>query len=205
LTAWLLKWWDRFSVYLPIGLMGFLALATYWLVQSTPGAPSPAKQRSPRHEPDYLLQTFSVKTFVRGGRLKSEVLGQAARHYPDSETLEIDLVRLRAFDEQGRLTTATANRALSNADGSEVQLFGKAQVVREAHLDKVGQTSPRIEFRGEYLHAYLDSERVESNLSVELRRGNDVFSADSMKYDNLQRVLTMQGRVRGTLAPTAAN
>ena len=47
------------------------------------------------------------------------------------EPLEIDQPRIRTIDEKGQLTVATANRALSNGDGSEVQLFGNAVVVRD--------------------------------------------------------------------------
>jgi lipopolysaccharide export system protein LptC len=199
----LLAAWDRLSLYLPVVLMGLLALGTYWLVQSTPTMAVPSVDGPMRHEPDYFMKNFSVRTFVDSGRLKSEVFGVAARHYPDSDTTEIDQVRIRAFDEQGRLTTATANRALTNSDGSEVELFGKALVVREAIIEKGAQTSPRLEFRGEYLHAFMDTERVQSNRPVELRRGSDVFMAETMDYDNQGQVMIMRGRVRGTLVPVA--
>ncbi len=200
----LLVAWDRLSLYLPILLMGLLALGTYWLVESTPTLAAPVIQRPLRHEPDYFMKNFQVRTFMETGRLKSEVFGRAARHYPDSDTLEIDIVRIRAFDDQGRLTTATANRALTNGDASEVQLFGKALIVREALLDKSGQLLPRIEFRGEFLHAFMNTERVTSNQPVELRRGKDVFLADTMDFDNLQQVMNMRGRVKGTLVPVPA-
>lgn len=203
MTKILLAAWDRLSLYLPVVLMGLLALGTYWLVQSTPTMAVPSVDGPVRHEPDYFMKNFSVRTFVDSGRLKSEVFGVAARHYPDSDTTEIDLVRIRAFDEQGRLTTATAKRALTNSDGSEVELFGKALVVREAIVEKGAQTSPRLEFRGEYLHAFMDTERVESNRPVELRRGSDVFMAETMDYDNQGQVMIMRGRVRGTLVPVS--
>lgn len=193
--------WDRLSLYLPIGLMGLVALGTYWLVQSTPATRVPSLVAAARHEPDYFMNGFSVRTFAEAGRLKSEVFGAAARHYPDTDTLEIDTVRIRAFDEQGRLTTATANRALTNSDGSEVQLFGQAQIVRDAQVDKAGQTTPRIEFRGEFLHAFLNDDRIVSNRPVELRRGRDVFHAESMDYDDVRQSMVLQGRVRGTLVP----
>ena len=203
MTKILLAAWDRLSLYLPVVLMGLLALGTYWLVQSTTTMAVPSVDGPVRHEPDYFMKNFSVRTFVDSGRLKSEVFGVAARHYPDSDTTEIDLVRIRAFDEQGRLTTATAKRALTNSDGSEVELFGKALVVREAIVEKGAQTSPRLEFRGEYLHAFMDTERVESNRPVELRRGSDVFMAETMDYDNQGQVMIMRGRVRGTLVPVS--
>ena len=199
----LLLLWDRLSLYLPIGLMGLVALGTYWLVQRTPVNRVPTAATVARHEPDYFMKGFSVRTFAEAGRLKSEVFGAAARHYPDTDTVEIDAVRIRAFDDQGHLTTATANRALTNHDGSEVQLFGKAVIVREAQANKLGQATPRIEFRGEFLHAFLNTDRVVSNRPVELRRGSDVFRAESMDYDNQRQTMVMQGRVKGTLVPAA--
>lgn len=200
----LLALWDRLSLYLPITLMGLVALGTYWLVESTPVQREQAPERVARHEPDYFMKNFSVRTFVESGRIKSEVYGAAARHYPDTETLEIDAVRIRSFDDRGRLTTATANRALTNRDGSEVQLFGRAQIVRDAQVGQGGQSTPRIEFRGEFLHAYLKTDRVVSNRPVEIRRGKDVFLADTMDYDNVRRTMVMQGRVKGTLVPAPA-
>jgi lipopolysaccharide export system protein LptC len=47
----------------------------------------------------------------------------------------------------------------------------------------------------------MDTEQVKSNKPVELRRGKDVFTADAMDYDNVQQVIRLQGRVRGTLIP----
>lgn len=196
--------WERLSLYLPVILMGVLALGTYWLVRSTPLLLLPEQEAPARHDPDYFMRKFSVKTFDGAGRLKSEVLGTGARHFPDTDTLEIDLVRIRSFNEEGRLTTATAKRALTNADASEVQLFGDARVVREPVIDKAGQPLPRMEFRGEFLHAFMETERVKSHKPVELIRGRDHFTADTMDFDNLDRVMELKGRVKGTLVPDAA-
>ncbi len=191
--------WDRVSLYLPVLLMGVLALGTYWLVRSTPVFELPGAPKPPTHNPDYFMKTFSVKTFDAGGKLKSQVSGKLARHFPDTDTMEIDAVDIRAFNEKGQLTTATAARALSNADGSEVQLIGSATVVREA---TAGQNQgPRIEFKGEFLHAYLNTERVKSHRPVQMKRGADWFSADSMDFDNISQVMTLQGRVKGSLTP----
>ena len=195
--------WERLSLYLPVILMGLLALGTYWLVRSTPLLLAPAQAPLLKHEPDYFMRKFSVKTFDGAGRLKSEVLGTDARHFPDSDTLEIDLVRIRSFNEEGRLTTASARRAVTNGDASEVQLFGDARVVREQVRDKLGQPQPRMEFRGEFLHAFMKTERVKSHKPVELIRGSDQFTAETMDFDNLERVMQLKGRVRGTLVPGA--
>lgn len=197
----LLLVWDRLSIYLPIAIMGLMALGTYWLVENSPRPDKPVALRPVRHEPDYFMKNFSVTTFVESGRLKSEVFGVAARHFPDTDMLEIDRIRIRSFDDQGRLTTATANRALTNNDASVVELFGNALLVREAQPDKLGKPLPRIEFRGEYLHANTETERVTSNQPVQLRRGDDVFVADSMDFDNVSQIMVLRGRVKGLINP----
>lgn len=201
MIRFLLLVWDRLSIYLPIAVMGLMALGTYWLVQNSPKPIVTAQERPVRSDPDYYMKDFSVTTFGLGGRLKSEVFGTAARHYPDSDTLEIDRVRIRSFDDQGRLTTATADRALTNSDATVVELFGNALLIRAAQPDHTGAVQPRVEFRGEYLHANTETERVKSDQPVELRRGGDVFVGDTMDYDNQAQVMLMKGRVKGLIAP----
>ena len=191
--------WDQVSIYLPVILMGLMALGTYWLARNTPVFTAAEPARPARHDPDYYMRGFSVKTFDAAGRLKSEVFGSEARHYPDTDTLEIDQPRIRAFNARGQLTVATANRALSNADGSEVQLSGNAIVTREPVKGADGRTTALLQFRGEFLHAFLNTERVTSHKPVVLVRGGDRFAADSLDYDNVEGVLNLTGRVRGTL------
>jgi lipopolysaccharide export system protein LptC len=192
--------WDRVSIYLPVILMGVLALGTYWLARNTPTAPKALAERAPTHDPDYFLRGFSVKTFDPNGRLKSELYGTEAHHYPDTDTMEIAQPRMRNYNETGALTVATADRAVSNGDGSEVQLFGHAVVTREGN-DAQGRPQPKMEIRSEFLHAFSNSEKLKTNKPVTLRRGDDVFEGDSMDYDNLDRVLELNGRVKGVLQP----
>ncbi|MDR7307371.1 LPS export ABC transporter periplasmic protein LptC [Rhodoferax saidenbachensis] len=192
--------WDRALLYLPIAIMGVLALGTYWLVRSTPVQDVAQAERVRGHEPDYFMHGFSIKTFDTAGHMRSEVQGDVARHYPDTQWLEIDGIRIRSFDAQGRLTTATALRGLTNEGGSEVQLIGNAVVVREADAT-AAKTTPRMEYRGEFLHAFMDTEQVKSHKPVELLRGKDRFTADAMEFDNVDQVMQLRGRVRGTLVP----
>lgn len=209
MTAFAASWrriragWDRVAIYLPIILMGVLALGTYWLARNTPvllGGGDGQKELT--HDPDYFMRGFSVKTFDANGRLKTEVFGTEARHYPDTDTLEIDDPRVRTYNENGAVTVATGKRAISNGDGSEVQLMGNAVVTREQPAQAKGQAAePRMEFRGEFLHVFVNTEKVRSHLPVTLTRGSDQFTADRLDYDNLDRLMQMQGRVRGTLAP----
>jgi lipopolysaccharide export system protein LptC len=197
---WVQALWYAASMYLPVVLIVLLALGTWWLARNTPVFSTPTAEQPAKHEPDYFMRNFAVKNFDAAGLLQSEVAGVEGRHFPDTEVLEIDSARIRSF-KQGQLTTATANRAYSNADGSEVQLVGNAVVVRESTSDAKGGALPRLEFRGEFLHAFLNTEKIKSHKPVTITRGGDQFVADTLQYDNLERVAILQGRVKGTLAP----
>ena len=193
--------WDRLALYLPVLLMGLLAGATYWLVRSTPITGVAAVTTAAKHQADYFMRQFSVKTFDAMGQLKSEVKGKEARHFPDTDTLEIDQVIIRSFDKEGNLTTATARNALTNGDGSEVTLMGDAKVLRAATVSASGKEQPVMTFKGEYLHAFINTEQIRSNQPVILTRGQDQFTADRMDYDNRERVVQLDGRVKGVIFP----
>jgi lipopolysaccharide export system protein LptC len=58
-----------------------------------------------------------------------------------------------------------------------------------------------VEYRSEFLHAFMNTERVRSHKPVELLRGQDRFTADRMDFDDVEQALHLSGRVKGTLMP----
>ena len=186
---WRLGQWV--SAYLPLLLMALLALGTWWLVQNTPRPDALGEAAAPRHEADYTMQGFTLQRFGADGRLHVQVQGTQMRHYPDTDTLEIDGVTIRALAPDGSVTLATARRALSNGDASEVQLLGGARVVREATGG-----APQVEFESEFLHAFLNTERLRSHLPVRLRQGNSELRVGAIEVDNLARSAKLGAPVR---------
>ena len=187
------------SAYLPLLLMAVLALSTWWLVKNTPVPAEATAAAAPRHEPDYAMTRFTVQRFLPEGGLRLQVEGDALRHYPDTDTLEIDQAHVRAWTLDGRETVATASRAQSNADGSEVQLTGGARVTRLA-LASESSSQDAIEFKGDFLQAFFKTERVQSHLPVTVTRGRTVIQADGFDYDNVAGFLLLKGRVRASFA-----
>ncbi|MEF7616811.1 LPS export ABC transporter periplasmic protein LptC [Aquincola sp. MAHUQ-54] len=188
---------EALSAYLPLLLMALLVLATWWLVKNTPGAPPEDKAAAVRHDPDYTMQQFTLQRFGDDGRLLVQVEGDQLRHYPDTDTLEIDAVRIQAFSADGSVTHATARRALSNGDASEVQLLGGARVDRSATRAGV----PAMQFEGEFLHAFLRTEQLRSHLPVLLRQGSSEIRAGGMEYNHLTQQTTFKGPVRARFVP----
>ncbi|MEY4563716.1 MAG: hypothetical protein RLZZ618_2993 [Pseudomonadota bacterium] len=187
------------QAYLPLLLMLLLALGTWWLAKNSrlgTDAPTPV---APRHEPDYEMSGFAVQRFAPGGELQAQIEGDALRHYPDDDTTEVDIVKMRAIDKEGRVTRATAKQALANGPGTEIQLRGSANVLRES----LNGDEP-VDFHSEFLHAYLDSQRVFSNKPVTVVRGSTSVRADGMDYTHADQIVKFSGRARATFSAKPA-
>ena len=98
---------------------------------------------------------------------------------------------IRATASDGSVTIASARLAVSNGDATQVQLQGGARVRREATA-----ADAAIEFESEFLHAFLDTERVQSHLPVLLRQGTSELRVASLEYDNLSRTAKLGGPLR---------
>lgn len=193
--------WDQASIYLPVLLMGLLALASYWLLRATPEALAPAVERPVTQEPDYFMRRFSVKVFDASGRLTNEVFGAEARHRPDTDQVEIDQARIRSLQPNGQLTTATALKVTTNGQQTEFVLQGDAVVVREGGRTANGGAAPRMEFRGQQLRIFTEPQRLLSDQPVTLLRGKDRLNADTLDYRGDEGVAQFSGRVRAQLTP----
>lgn len=181
--------------YLPLLLMGVLALGTAWLVQHTPAVPGPAGVRPLREAPDYAMTGFAIQRFGSDGREVLRIDGERLLHYPNTDQLVIEGVRIHAVAPDGRPSDGVALRALVNGDGSEVQLLGGAQVISQLGGGEV------LEMRGEFLQAFVRFERLRSHLPVMVRRGRSETHAGGLEYDHLERQLTLLGPVQVTLQP----
>ncbi len=196
---WRVRVLEAISTYLPLLLMGLLALGTWWLVKNTPTADTARAGALPSDEPDYEMRNFVIQRFAPDGSAQIRIEGRRMHHHPLTNTLEIEEVQLRAVGRDGGVTSARADRALTNADASEVQLLGKAEVVQQ----DTGRQA-RTEFRSEFLHFFQATERVRSHLPVTVQRGANQFRADAVEYDNLAQVIELKGRVRAVFAPDAS-
>jgi lipopolysaccharide export system protein LptC len=196
--SWLWRLQSLLSSYLPLLLMAFLASGTWWLVKNTPSSDEAREAAPPRHEPDYRMQDFELQRIGADGRLRVRIEGKEMRHYPDTDTLEIDGIRLRAFGPDGSLTLATGLRALSNADASDVQLLGDVQVQR-FEVDAQGQpmSQPKLVIRGDFLQALVNQELLRSHLPVVLSYAGGEVHAQSFEYEHLRGLLKFSGRTTG--------
>ena len=190
---------DALSSYLPLLLMALMAVGTAWLVKHTPSAPNAGNDGPARTEPDYTMNGFAIVRFAPDGHASMRIEGQRLRHYPDTDRIEIEGVRIHAVGDDGRITDASAQRALANGDASELQLIGRAQV-RSRPSDSSGDV---LQIDSEFLHAFTRFETVRSHLPVKVLHGAAQVRAGGIEFDNLHQQMQLAGPVHMLLAPSA--
>lgn len=191
---------DALSVYLPLIVVALLASGSWWLVRSIPALNSPEANQPVRQDPDYRLIDFSVKSFNAAGHMTREITGKKAQHFPATEDLQIEEIRIFAQNDNGSRIHAQAQQGVATDDGAKVTLIGQARALQHAQENR-----PQIELRGDRLVALPDDNRIESDDPVHITRGRDVFTANTMNFNNNTGEYVLQGRVRGTLAPKPAH
>jgi lipopolysaccharide export system protein LptC len=193
---WHWRWRRAAGHYLPVILMALLAASTWWLVKNSIPAARTPESAPPKHEPDYEMRGFRLERYQANGQPKAQISGQLVRHYPDTDTLEIDQVKLRSIGPDGHTTTATAQKAVAQGDGSEVELIGNAQVTRAS----LGPHDAVIQFRSNYLRVYIDQERVTTDQAVTMKHGNQTFQAGGMTYTHSNGSIVWSGRARAVFS-----
>jgi lipopolysaccharide export system protein LptC len=188
---------NRLLEGLPIIAMAIIAAAAYYLVQinlrQAPRAPRPVV-----HEPDYTMHNFQARRFDASGQLRSITSGQRMDHFPDDDTAEVRKISSWARNERGLVTQLSADRALANGDGSELQLFGNARIWRDASKGNLP-----LDLKSEFLQVWLKEERAATHKPVTLTRGASVARAGKMSLQNIERSLSLDGRVSGVFVNEA--
>jgi lipopolysaccharide export system protein LptC len=191
--SWRLR--DIVSSYLPLLLMALLALGSWWLVKNSP-QPQKSREGEPvRSTPDYTMSGFVLERFEPNGRLKVRLEGAVMRHYPDVDRIEIDELKMHAYAPDGRVTEAKSKSALSNGDGSEVQLLGAAQV-QSTDIKGV-----KMLISSEFLHVYTVTEKLRTHLPVLVQRAGSELRAGGLSYDHGAGKMEMTGAQRASFPP----
>lgn len=186
------------SNYLPLLLMAVLASGTWWLVKNTPLLGEPGEQAAPRHEPDYRMANFEIQRIGADGRLNVQIAGAELRHYPDTDTIEIDQARVRAVAPDGSLAIAEARLAISNGDGSDLQLKGGVHL-RRLPPGAGENATAQLDVRGEFLQALSNAEILRSHLPVTIRQGSSTLNAQNFEYRHLTGQVTFTGKAQGQI------
>ncbi len=186
---------------MPMLILAVLALLSHWLIRNAPEPLPDVRDKPVSSKPDYLMHNFVTTRYDDKGGVRARLMGQQMRHLPDRDIFEVDKPLHEQWDTAGRLTRSTARKAISNADGSEIQLLTNVVVTRAQLGSASADDEPDMRITGQFLHLKSRTETLSSHLPVVIERGRDRFEGNAMIYDNLSQRMELSGAVKGRFSP----
>ncbi|MGQ0545375.1 MAG: LPS export ABC transporter periplasmic protein LptC [Betaproteobacteria bacterium] len=178
----------------PLALMTSLALLTFWLERTVHEDERPPQLR--RHDPDYVVNTFTTTTYNRDGAAESILSAEKMLHFPDDDSTELFSPRVvHAEPDQPRYTVRAERGALSS-DGDEIFLYDNVVLVREADSER-----PEARMTTEFLHILRDRSLVRTDRPVKIVEGSRSLSGRGMEYNNGSRELVLRHDVVARFEP----
>lgn len=192
LWYWLTTW---SLVYLPVLLMLALALGSFWLLRQTPDWSPPKEVAAPREVPEVIVSGAQIRVYDEVGALQSSLDAERLLRYQASGIAELEGLEMQSNLLSGAQVQARAVRARANADMTEVQLIGAADMWHRS-----ADAAP-AHLQGDFMHFFIDQERVESHLPISFNRGRDSIVAGNVRFDQLRGTLDAAGGVKVVLDP----
>jgi len=177
---------------LPLVLLTLLAALTFWLDQTT----HVSEQRSDgkeRHDPDFIVDRFTVRRYDIDGHLQHLLTAQKMLHYTDDDSTEVSSPALSYFSG-GRRTNVTSLRAWLGPEGKVLRLSDEVRVVQEATA-----TEPATVLTTSEMLVYPDEEIARSSAPVTITQGSSVINGTGIEADNKLRLYKLQGRAQALI------
>jgi lipopolysaccharide export system protein LptC len=181
----------RVTPLLPLVLMAFLGVLTLWLQYAVvEGSSGDAK--SARHDPDSIVENFTVQRLDATGKLRYTFSAPKMMHFADDGSGEVLYPRFVEIAADGGNFIATANRGTINRQGEEAFLYGNVLFLREA-------TPARPEFRArtEFLHVLAEQGIARTDHTVSIAEGSSMLTGVGMIVNEKNQQFMLQSQVKG--------
>jgi lipopolysaccharide export system protein LptC len=185
---------DRLTMLIAALLLAAVTASSYWYSREmrrptvrtppTPGAP------------DFIVERVALTQFDERGRANYKLLADKLSYFTENDDIELTRPHLVSLQPGQAQVQATSDRARVTHAGEKVLMQGDVLLRRDGHG---GQ--PPLTVRTERMTVVPDTEHFSTDVPVLIEQGESKLSGAAMDYDNLKRVLTISGELRGELAP----
>lgn len=176
----------RFSLILIL----LAAILAWWLARDQEDmlfSPKPLL----RHEPDYILEDFSLTVAAEDGSPRYRMSGLSMKHYPDTDVTFLEQPRMEIIVPDGGLWLITARQAQTDKKGDLVHLEGDVSIHRN------GDPAAGLTLETDALDVNVDDESAATDLLVTIRQEFGVTRAQGLRINFQQRHLYLKSEVRG--------
>lgn len=185
---------DRLTMLIAAVLLAVVTVTSYWYSRemrrpTARTAPTPGA-------PDFIVDHVVMTQFDDRGQARYKLFAEELSYFNEND--DIDLTRPRLVSllpDQPQLQASSARARVTNA-GAKVLMQGDVLLQRAAAANR-----PALTIRTERMTAIPDEERFSSDVPVQIEQGGTRLAGAAMEYDNLIRVLTVSGGLRGEMAP----
>ena len=181
----------RFSLVLVLSI----AAAFGWWMSRGPEdllfTPKPMQ----RHEPDYILEDFSMTSSGDDGLPRYRMKGAMMTHYPDTGEAQVDKPRLEFITVDGERWIITAVQAQAEQKGGLVKLLGEVSIIRD---DQSRQAKgPVSSLKTDSLDVHVTEGYADTDDDVVITQTFGLTRAQGLRINFRQRHLYLKSRVRG--------
>ena len=182
---------DRFTLWLPAGLLVLLAMLTFWL-DRTVQPPQPKNDGSSRHDPDYIVENFTATRMSKDGLPQHTLSAVKMVHYPDDDSTQLDRPHFTRFEPRKPPLHIQSTKGLVSRDGEHIHFTDNVVVTREAHRDKSTMT-----LTTGYLHVVPDKDLALTDKPVNIRDAHTNIDGVGLELNNKTHVMKLFSRVKG--------
>lgn len=173
----------------PLAIVAMLAALTFWLERAVVSGAAASATKS-RHDPDFVIDNFTVRHFDAKGNLQHA--GSAAKmiHYGDDDSTEITQPDLTLY--KAPALHVTAQRAWMSKDGKEVRMEGDVRAVRTSEPARAETV-----LTTEAMTVYPDDDLAHSDVPVTMVQGRSVVVGAGFDADSKRQLFALRGPVHG--------
>ena len=180
----------RANTLFPLVLLIGLAGLSFWLERAVQEQEGEAREE--QNDPDFIVENFTAMNMDKNGIASSTLKARRMKHYPETETSELEKPFLVQLRESGPPVHISADRGLIAGTGEEVRLYGNVVVARQATADR-----PELRLETRYLQAFPEQDLARTTEHVVITQGRSRLSGVGMEFNSKTEEFVLKSKVSG--------
>lgn len=180
---------ERFQFWLPLAVLGFLAVLTFWLEQSI--QESGTRNGVNQKEPDSIVENFLAISTDQTGTPRYRLAAAKLKHFSVNKVTLLDAPALTQMHAKQGEFRITANKATVSAEGEKVEFLGEVNLSRQPVGGRGGMT-----LKTASLDVLPDKGLVSTRAAVIIEQPGLKVTANGLNLSAHSRVLKLTGRVK---------
>lgn len=179
------------AIWFALIVLALLAALTLWIDRIVQ-PPTPKRDGSTRHDPDYIVNNFAINRTDVDGNPRYSLAGSDMRHYPDNDTTDILKPVFHQFSATKPTIQVQSERGQISPNGENVYFMDNVKLVRAATPQK-----GELTLLTDVLQAIPDQGILKTDKPVTiLQAPRTVIHATGMEMNKKERTIKLLHRVK---------